>query len=399
MFKKPDLSRLSLSRAGGTGDVAFAVLVSFSYLAMISASFEDLTTTKLVELMTLGILYILIGIYGYAFVNKKETRDWLPVYFAFQIPLSGLIVALGRGAGFNALLMMPLVGQSVVIFHRRGILATSIAILLTYVAAVDYYSGGLANLWNNLATFLAGLVFVVVFTQLTVDQARARREVERLAQELEQANTQLREYAVQAEELAISRERNRLAREIHDGLGHYLTAIHMQIQAAQAVMQVDQPRSTELLDKARSLTKSALEDVRQSVATLRTSPEQNRPLVELVKGLLTDILSGDLKTELKISGNLRPMNPQVELTCFRVVQEGLNNVRKHAHASQVLVHLDYSQGDKLQLSIIDDGIGSEDLQGGFGLIGLKERVHLVDGEIDVTSAPGQGFRLMIEVPG
>lgn len=399
MFKKPDLSRLSLSRTGGTGDVAFAVLVSFSYLAMISASFADLTTTKLFELMALGILYILIGIYGYAFVNKIEGRVWLMVYFAVQIPLSGLIVALGRGAGFNALLMMPLVGQSVVIFHRRGILAASIAILLTYVGAVDYYSGGLANLWNNLATFLAGLVFVVVFTELTVDQARARREVERLAQELEQANTQLREYAVQAEELAISRERNRLAREIHDGLGHYLTAIHMQIQAAQAVMQVDPPRSTELLDKARSLTKSALEDVRQSVATLRSSPLQNRPLVEQIKGLLADILSADLKTELKVTGAPRTMHPQVELTCYRAVQEGLNNVRKHAQASHVLVHLDYSQIDKLQLTILDNGVGAEDLQGGFGLIGLKERVHLVDGEINMTSSPGEGFRLMIEVPG
>jgi signal transduction histidine kinase len=391
--------RFSLSKAGGTGDVAFAVVVSFSYLAMISASFPTLTLTMLVGLMVLGTVYILTGIYGYAYISRKATRGWLLAYFSVQIPLSGLIVALGKGAGFNALLMLPLAGQAVVISHRQGILAASITILFTYVGAVDYYSGGLANLWNGLVTFLAGLVFVVVFTQLTVDQARSMREVERLAQELEEANHRLREYAVQAEELAITRERNRLAREIHDGLGHYLTTIHMQIQAAQAVMAVDREKAIGSLEKARNLTQSALDEVRQSVASLRSSPQLNRPLPDLVKSLREDMLSSDLKVELKVSGEPRQMLPQVELTCYRVVQEGLNNVRKHAHATHVLVQMDYSKSDKFQLSIVDDGIGTDNPQGGFGLLGLRERVHLVDGEINLVTAPGEGFNLMIEVPG
>jgi signal transduction histidine kinase len=313
--------------------------------------------------------------------------------------LSGLIVALGRGAGFNALLMLPLAGQAGVILHRQGMLTASIAILLAYVAAVGYYSGGLTNLWNGLTSFLAGLVFVDVFTQLTVDQEKSMREVERLAHELEQANQQLREYAIQAQELAITQERNRLAREIHDGLGHYLTTIHIQIQAAQAVMDKDHERAMGALEKARSLTQTALIDVRQSVATLRSSPQEVRPLPELVTGLLEDVRSSDLRADLKTIGAPRQMSPAVELTCFRAAQESLNNVRKHAHATCVSVILDYTMSDKFRLSVIDDGVGTDDPQGGFGLLGLRERVHLVDGEINLVTSPGNGFNLTIEVPG
>jgi signal transduction histidine kinase len=392
-------NRFSLSKTGGMGDVAFTVVVSFSYLAMISAAFPILTLTMLVVLMILGTLYILMGIYGYSYVAKKGTRGWALAYFCVQIPLSGLIVALGRGAGFNALLMLPLAGQAGVILHRRGMLTASIAILLAYVGAVGYYSGGLTNLWNGLTSFLAGLVFVDVFTQLTVDQEKSMREVERLAHELEQANQQLREYSIQAEELAITQERNRLAREIHDGLGHYLTTVHMQIQAAQAVMDKDRGRAMGALEKARSLTQSALVDVRQSVATLRSSPHENRPLPELVTALLDDVRSSDLKVDLKILGTPRQMPPPVELTCFRTAQESLNNVRKHAHASCVSVKMDYTMKDKFRLSVIDDGVGTNDPHGGFGLLGLRERVHLVDGEINLVTAPGEGFNLTIEVPG
>jgi signal transduction histidine kinase len=391
-------SSRSVFKTGGTGDVAFAVVVSISYLAMISTAFEILTPTLLVGLIALGTLYIILGIYGYAYVARSAAPIFLLAYFTVQILLSGLIVAVGKGAGFNALLMLPLAGQAVVLLERRWMLAASIAILLTYVAAISLFAGGLVTLWNNLTTFLAGLVFVVVFTQLVVEEEKARAEVERLADQLEEANLRLRQYAVQAEELATSRERNRLAREIHDGLGHYLTTIFMQIQAAQAVLNNDPRRGMDALDKARTLTQTALNDVRHSVAALRSAPQQDRPLPDLITDLLSDLQGTGLETRLEVIGSPRPLSPQVELTCYRATQEGLNNVRKHAQAQHVLIRLDYAQVDHLALVIEDDGIGSDDLQGGFGLLGLRERVALVGGEVTTTTYPGQGFILAIEVP-
>lgn len=386
-------------KTGASGDIAFSIVVSFSYLAMITSSFNSLTPTTIFGLMVIGTIYTSLGIYGYAYVANHPNRLMQFSYFAIQIFLSGLIVMLGRGAGFNALLMIPLAGQAVVLLPSRGVYATSIGIMLAYLGAVSLYGGEPALLWNNLITFIAALVFVVVFSQMSVEQEKARTEVERLAHELEEANQQLRQYAVQAEELAITRERNRLAREIHDGVGHYLTTIFMQIQAAEAIYHSDQTKAVGALEKAKELTQSALTDVRRSVAALRFPIEQNGSLVEMINATIKGTEVTGLKSELIVKGTPRPLNPQVELTCYRTAQEGLNNVQKHAHASHVVIQLDYSDPEKVCLSVTDDGTGSDDLSGGFGLMGIRERVHLVDGEMYTNTASGKGFSLSIEVPG
>ena len=391
----------TLFRSGGTGEVAFAVVVCVSYLAMISTSFETLTSTNLAILIVLGILYTLNGIYGYAHAARVRALNVriLPAYFIVQVLLSGAIINLGRSSGYNAVLMLPLAGQAVTSMEARGVYFTSIGILIAYVSAVYLYSGGTAMLWNSLVSFLAGLVFVLVFTQLTVNEEKARNRVEQLAAQLEQANSRLREYAVQAEELATSRERNRMAREIHDGLGHYLTTIYMQIQAAQAIVESDKERSMNALEKAKNLTQSALVDVRRSVASLR-APEQGRPIQDLIQMLLDDIQVSGIKTAFKAVGTPRAFSPQTELTCYRTTQEALNNVRKHSQATSVSILLDYTDPDVIRLSIEDNGIGAEKItQGGYGLMGLRERVHLVGGEFSTVTAPGQGFKLRIEVPG
>jgi signal transduction histidine kinase len=277
---------------------------------------------------------------------------------------------------------------------------------------VNQFYSDLANLWNNLVTFMAGLIFVVVFTQATLQQEKARREVERLAQELEEANQRLRQYAVQAEELATTRERNRLAREIHDGLGHYLTTIFMQVQAAQAVMETDRDRASAALEKAMGLAQAALVHVRQSVASLRAFPEIGRSLPEAIEGLLVDCRGGGLQADLQIDGQPRPLSPSVMLTCYRTVQEGLNNVRKHSRATRVTIRLDYTHPGGIHLAVEDSGGptneaeqaamedsgGDPESGGGYGLLGVRERVHLLGGEMKAAPSDGGGFILSIEVP-
>jgi signal transduction histidine kinase len=391
-------------RTNASSDAAFVILVSVSYLALISASFETLTLASVVGLMVLGTMYAMLGVYAYGYVTRHPSRRNLTAYFGGQVIISGWIVTLGHGTGFNALLMLPLAGQAVVLLSNQGVYLACAAILAAYVGAVYQSSGSLSTLWDGLVTFLAGLVFVVVFTRLTVEEERARREIERLARELEQANQHLREFALQSAELAANRERNRLAREIHDGLGHYLTTIFMQIQAGQAVMDHDPIRANAVLDKARSLTQSALAEVRQSVAALRSASSQDRPLPDLIAALLSESQEEHLEATLKIIGAPRSLSPQVEMTCFRTAQEGLNNVRKHSHATRMSIVIDYTSPERVHLEISDNGIGaptSETLEEhqGFGLLGVRERVHLVGGEISIITHTGNGFILSIEVPG
>ncbi|MEN6409499.1 MAG: sensor histidine kinase [Anaerolineaceae bacterium] len=380
------------------GDLAFAAVVATSYLALFSGLDENISALNLVLLLVAGTVYILVGIYGFTICSHSADLRDIFLYFLIQIPLGGLICYLGHGGGFNGLLMLPLAGHAVILLNRKQALGVSFAITTAYLVSVAASQGWHDELISVLATFIAGLVFVMVFTQITVDEEKAHHEIQRLADELTTANARLREYAAQVEDLAIAKERNRMAREIHDGLGHYLTAIHMQIQAAQALMPDADPRATDALDKARALSQDALIDVRRSVSALRDQPNDDRPLPERLHDLLAECESTGISTHLEVLGTPAALSPQVELTLYRTAQEGLNNTRKHSQADSVRLCLDYRDNARVRLVLEDDGVGSDDPSGGFGLLGMRERAHLLDGEINIQTAPGSGFSLELELP-
>jgi signal transduction histidine kinase len=385
---------------GRATSLAFGVVVLSSYFAMFnSTAGQSISLLNLGLTIVLGVAYLALGIYGYNFASRSAEPLVHVAYFALQIPLGAFIVYQSQGAGFNALILLPLVGHSVILLARRQEFITNSAIILAYVIAVRSYSANWDNVFASLPSFLAGVVFILVFTQMAVSEEHARSEVEHLVDELGDANQRLRDYAIQAEELAITKERNRLAREIHDGLGHYLTAIHVQIQAARAVLAAPGSQADQALGSAQNLAQEALVDVRQSVAALRVSPADGKPLDQLISDLISDCLNQTVHSDFRVNGDPRDLTPQTHQTFFRAVQEGLNNVAKHANASRVDILLDYSAQKQVRLLIEDDGLGTDHFDGGFGLIGLQERANLLGGSVKMTSAVGQGFRLELSVPG
>lgn len=390
-------SRVSVQTTS-SANVAFGIVVLASYFATFSAV-KDISLLDLILVVAFGIAYISIGIYGFTYVAKSDLLYARLVYMAVQIVLGGLIVSLGKGAGFSALLMLPLAGHAVVLLAETWAYVANLAIVGSYVVAVGAFSPDRMVVWSDLPIFLAGLIFIVVFTQVAVGEERSRREVERLNDELVHANVQLREYAMQVEDLAITQERNRLAREIHDGLGHYLTTIHMEIQAAHAVMDKDPQKAKEMLIKAQTLSKDALVDVRTSVAALRLSPEATQPLPKVVERLLRHCETLGIAQNLTVKGEFRELNPKTQLTLFRAAQESISNICKHSQAKNVDVTLDYDDPNWISLSIKDDGVGAGQVDGGFGLIGLSERVDHIQGQINTYSEPGQGFLVVVRVPG
>ncbi|HWI57349.1 MAG TPA: sensor histidine kinase, partial [Bacillota bacterium] len=254
---------------------------------------------------------------------------------------------------------------------------------------------------NALLGFTFAVLFTLVFTLLAVSSERARGEVQRLASELSDANRQLREYAVQAEELAATRERNRLAREIHDTVGHCLTVVNVQLEAARTLRAHAPERMADALDKAQRLTQQGLQEIRRSVASLRASPVDDKPLAEALRQIVAESQAAGLTTELCVQGEARPLSPQAQLTLYRAGQEGLTNARKHAHATSTRLLLDFQAPDKVRLSVRDDGVGAASASGaagGFGLLGLRERAQLLGGALRVQTAPGAGFTLEVEVP-
>ena len=392
-----NLDKPSIIRTGGDADLAFAVVVLASYFATFS-SLQSASAVKIVVLISLGTAYLAAGIYGYAYCVRRKSTQLSILYFWIQIMLGGLIVYLGRGAGFNALVLMPLAGHAVILLPRRTAYIALFVITFSYVAAVFAFSGSVEAVWTGLPIFVAGLIFIVVFTQMALNEESSRREVERLLNELTAVNQRLREYAIQAEDLATAKERNRLAREIHDGLGHYLTTIYMQIQAARAVSGNDKGRAEAILSKAQNLTQEALTDVRHSVAALRSPIDGHKPLADMIGGLLDGARNAGIEPELIVSGDERPLNPQTRWTLYRAAQEGISNTCKHAHASRLWINLDFTQSACVELEVEDNGIGPGEYKEGFGLMGLKERVSSVGGELQIGSSPKGGFEFDIKVP-
>lgn len=387
-----------------SADLGFALVVLVSYLAALS-SWQSTSTLELVTIILAGIGYISMGIYGYAFASRGGALWMRLMYFVVQIPLGGVIVLLGRGNGFNAMVLLPLAAQSVILLQGALFFLANLAIVTTFVLAVFFYNLGWSNFLTGVQIFLAGQIFVIVFTQMVVKEEKNRRLIEDLADELAEANQNLRQYALQVEELTLNKERNRLAREIHDGLGHYLTTIHMHLQAASALARrTKDVRLNHTLSTAQQLTREALEDVRSSVTALRVLPGEGLPLPQRLEQMLAN-MEVRLNTRFVLLGEPRELSSEIQWTLYRAAQECLQNTSKHARAANLWMTLDYRSYRQVRLTVADDGVGArggEDIhslsQKGFGLLGLQERLNLMNGKMKITSAPGGGFKTEITLP-
>ncbi len=375
------------SSTGRSGDVAFGIVVLASYVTYFSNGLHQQDPKRVLPLILLGALYLTIGIVGSRILRLDSPRRLLVSYFATQIGLGAAMNLISFGSMW--LMLLPTVSQAIEVLPRMAGYGTALLGWLAQVVPMGIQMGWVAALnWG--VALLAANVFVVVFTQSLVNEQKARAE-------LAAAHQKLREYAAQVEDLVTVQERNRLAREIHDGLGHYLTAVNIQIKAAQSVVEQNPALAQEALSNAQSLTQEALADVRRSITSLRADPATSRPLAETLHSLLQETRAAGIGAELEVSGDARPLAPQIEFSLYRAVQEGLTNVRKHAHAAHVKLQLAYLP-TSVRLTVQDDGVGAGQTEGGFGLLGLQERVQLVGGTVKIETAPGAGLTLTVELP-
>jgi signal transduction histidine kinase len=385
-------------RSGEIINVAFALIVLVSLFSAIS-TMSNMGVAEITALLFLTTFYILMGIYGFNRILHSANPQLKYLYPFIQGLLGFMIIWFEKGSGFQALIFLPLVGQFVLLFEGFWIFIGNIFILGMYAIATFVLFGKIDVVISNVLTFFAGQIFVIIFTQMAVDEEKARINAEDLAQELTKANQQLKDYANQVEELAIEKERTRLAREIHDGIGHSLTTVFMQLQAALAIYHKEPQKAEKIILSAQGLTKDALNDVRNSISELRDSDLSEGLLSKRIKHLVSNLNTIGLVYSFRTLGKYREIPGQVKKALYRITQEGINNAIKHAHASKVSITLDYRESKKVTLILKDNGIGRDDIKSGYGLLGIEERMKLLKGEASFTSKKGHGFELKIEVPG
>lgn len=348
------------------------------------------------------------------------TGLWLPRRPLFtQVGYVGLqmILMLGsigwgglRGLRLAPLLCVVLALRSCLMFKLPGrVITIAIAYLLFLVLLIARLSSlpvlPLPRLGRGIERPLIGLfafnsalllILVLILVLLLVNALLTERQ---RRDELAAAHAQLRRYALQVEQLAMVQERNRIGREIHDSLGHALTALNLQLEGALKLWQTHPNRSYSFLQTAKTLGSEALQAVRQAVAATRSDPLQGKPLPEAIASLVQEfqrttqiqpLCQIQLETSLPLD---------LSTALYRIIQEALTNICKHAQATQMQIQLQ-EQPTQLILTIQDNGRGFEPEQNptGFGLQGMRERAMALGGQVDLESRFDQGCRITVWLP-
>jgi signal transduction histidine kinase len=249
------------------------------------------------------------------------------------------------------------------------------------------------------AAFLAvtaqAFTFLVVgfFIGVMVDWLRQQQR------SLAEANLKLTHYTQTLEDLAVSKERSRIAQELHDTLSHTLSGLSVQLEAMKAYWDVDPATARKSLDISLTATRSGLEETRRVLMALRAKPLEELGLVSAIRQMAeAGAVHTDIKLDVVLPDTAPVLSPEVEQCLFRVAQEAITNVTQHAHAQLLTIRLEITESNII-LTVQDDGTGFDNNkindEKHFGLLGMKERVQVVNGKLEIKSQPGAGTRVKL----
>jgi signal transduction histidine kinase len=345
---------------------------------------------------------ILFGLMGLRLpTNKRITKILYTAIEIILILLTGVYG--GRTARLFPYLYVILVTRSCLIFPLPGRLAVTILSFLLFVFTLGNRSPRFqASLLDQerflfftlsiILLFGLSLVFVLLLMNTVLSERQSREE-------LAIANEKLRQYALKIENQATLEERNRIAREIHDSLGHSLTALNLQLETALKLSQSNPTKATTFLARAKELASKALQDVRHSVSAMRSHPLQTQSLEQAIAVLAEDFQRANGITPICQIQLSYPLSVEISTAIYRIIQESLTNISKHASATEVYLELT-TNINGLQLRIQDDGRGFDLMQNttGFGLQSMRDRTLAVEGKLNINSSPGCGCQITVIIP-
>jgi signal transduction histidine kinase len=371
-------------------------------------------TPNFMAILSWGPTTLLLGYLCWPQLQRKLGAHYLPLALSVAaimpiISHSGaalLYMRAGRSldalrldpVGLYLWLLLPLLLISVQYGYRAVLTFTIGTAVLSILCALPF-------LWSA-RSFAQAIISSAVgrtllFTLAGLVVARLAAAQRRLRHELAKQHAQLANYAVTLEQLAVSRERNRLARELHDTLAHTLSALSVQLAAID--VQLDNPSAArKTLCQAQALTSTGLDEARRALGALRTSPVEALGLLGALKQLAERTAErAGLRLHLALPAQIATLPPDVELHLFRIADEALENVVRHAQAHELTLAL-CTDTSSLQLSIKDNGRGFDVLaptsDGHYGLLGMRERATLLGAKLSFHSQPGRGTSVVLTLP-
>ncbi len=361
------LLSLGIAEALGTSPVSFvrngSGWLNIAFLALISLPALWRRSHPALAFAASMSAYTIYGLVLYPAGTTMPLVAWLGLLF---MTFSLALYASGRG-----LLLATLVGAVCTLGFSARMLAHGTAV------------GEVAGAW----LFPAGAWLIGRALQR---RDTAARRLRRQAVALEAASVE-----------AVASERARIARELHDVISHSVSVIVMQAAVERRLVGGENPRYEATLLEIERAGRNALGELRALLGVLReedgVTQLEPQPGLSQLPLLIERVRDAGLPVTLRVEGAAVALAPGVELSAYRIVQEGLTNVLKHAAAESADVLVRYAP-DQLDVEVHDDGRGSSGVQRGTGLIGLRERTSLYGGVVETRSAPGDGFLLRATLP-
>lgn len=368
--------------------LVFAALLVIS--VGIALTDGDLSTAQRIAavgvLLGWGIWYLLAGLRS--FVGERGL--WGQVYVAGMVPLCLATLSLAPSTSVMLFAAIPQIYANI---PRLRTAITVVVLLFAGFAVALYLRGAGAGVFVGLgfSALFSGVIGAWIGGIIRQSQQRAA-----LITELRRTQEQLAEVSHDRGALA---ERERLSRDIHDTLAQGFTSIVMLLEAADAEIGGNDEAARRHLELARSTARENLAEARSLVAALSPAGLADGSLVDAVRRLVSRCAEEMQMAEaVSVTGRPRRLSSAVEVVLLRAAQESLANVRKHAGAARVEVHLDYG-ATRTTLQVCDDGSGFEPgLAEGFGLAGMRGRAEQVGGSLRLTSSPGAGTTVRLQVP-
>lgn len=308
-----------------------------------------------------------------------------------------------RGSGQYAFIFLGIVCYALTDY---GLLSASRPLFSVrdYIQIYDSSSQPILLAAYNCMISLTIIIFIL-YCVFTIQEERGTiaevnelyHRLSKANENLKEANLELEKYAVMKEKMGETKERNRLAREIHDTLGHTLTGISAGLEACIATIDSNPDISRKQLQILAKVTRDGLDEVRRSVNELRPDALHRFSLENAIRKLVDDTNSlSEVKVDFLCSAPLLKFDEDEENAIYRVVQEGITNAIRHGHASYIQISIKKEESN-IHLSIQDNGCGCEEIHAGFGTHHITERIQMLNGTVCFDGSDGFHIDAMIPI--
>jgi Signal transduction histidine kinase len=364
-------------------------IIKFVLSAVLFCGAVYFENAQQVRLLTLAALFVLFSAGGLIRV-LLEDRAGRYIFMSYYLDIA-LVFLMEQNSRllinyfFHSLYIIVLLEAAFSLNLRKG-LAVGGAVLIvsmTKYGFLIYYKFDLASV-SQMAFFLLVNALILVIAGFAQYNREERQKKDTLYKELLDTHRQLKQYADEVNRLSVVEERNRIARDIHDTLGHNMTALIMQLQMAEHLYGEDSIRSAELLAGAAATAKDSLTGIREVVETLRGNEAQgcSEDAIRRLTDDFSERTGASIQLEILESGG---NGSAAAIALYRIVQEALTNAVRHGNAGVIAVKIEYLPRE-IRFQIHDNGKGNPEWQEGFGLRRIRERAEAFGGSVSFQSS-------------